>query len=154
VKELLRGLSAQLDQQQLLAALTNASTASVIITALGHHAEEALRRRQWCMPTLLPPPPPAPAAAEAGGGATPLAASPAGATKQRGKGAAIAGSGSDGGLPSPPVLPALEVAAMWPYWLDGSDPSTARNSYCLGGMVLLTGPNMAGKSTLLRCAAS
>ncbi len=128
VKQLLRGLSAQLDHGQLLAALTNASAASVIVTALGHHAEEVLRRRQWCLPTLLPPPAPA-AAAPAGAGAP---------------GSSAGSAGSDG------LLPPLEVSGMWPYWLDGSDPATARNSYSLGGMVLLTGPNMAGKSTLLR----
>jgi DNA mismatch repair ATPase MutS len=39
---------------------------------------------------------------------------------------------------------------MWPYWLDGYSARTMRNSFSLAGMFLLTGPNMAGKSTVMR----
>ena len=46
----------------------------------------------------------------------------------------------------------LRLDGMWPYWLGGpggNDP-VARNSFEMSGMFLLTGPNMAGKSTMLR----
>ncbi|PRW39283.1 mitochondrial-targeted muts 1 [Chlorella sorokiniana] len=50
----------------------------------------------------------------------------------------------------------FEITDMWPYWLDGWDPSSVHNSLSLDGMALLTGPNMAGKSTILRsvCAVA
>ncbi|CAL8466240.1 g5776 [Coccomyxa elongata] len=46
--------------------------------------------------------------------------------------------------------PALQVQDMWPYWLDGRAPSTVRNTFDIDSMLLLTGPNMAGKSTVMR----
>ncbi|EIE20036.1 hypothetical protein COCSUDRAFT_58259 [Coccomyxa subellipsoidea C-169] len=46
--------------------------------------------------------------------------------------------------------PAMQVEGMWPYWLDGAAPSTVRNSFAMNSMLLLTGPNMAGKSTVMR----
>ncbi|PSC73121.1 DNA mismatch repair mitochondrial isoform X1, partial [Micractinium conductrix] len=48
------------------------------------------------------------------------------------------------------------IDSMWPYWLDGWEHSTVHNSLDLQGMALLTGPNMAGKSTILRsvCAVA
>jgi hypothetical protein len=143
VRDLLRGLSSSLDSSQLLAALANASMASVIITALGLHVEEALRRRQWSMPLLLPEPAP-----WAGAGAAAGAASSRGMTAS-GNGSSSSGVGSSASSSSS-VQEALHVEGMWPYWLDGSDPATARNSHSLSSMVLLTGPNMAGKSTVLR----
>lgn len=36
------------------------------------------------------------------------------------------------------------VKGLWPYWLEGSNTETVRNTFDLDGMVLLTGPNMAG----------
>jgi hypothetical protein len=53
----------------------------------------------------------------------------------------------------------FKVDGMFPYWLGGTggiDPSTIKNSFEMEGMFLLTGPNMAGKSTLLRstCAVA
>ena len=51
---------------------------------------------------------------------------------------------------------ALEVTDMWPYWLQarGGDDSTVLNSFSLSGLYLLTGPNMAGKSTVLRATTA
>ncbi|BDA51431.1 probable DNA mismatch repair protein MutS at C-terminar half [Coccomyxa sp. Obi] len=46
--------------------------------------------------------------------------------------------------------PALQVQGMWPYWLDGRAPSTVPNTFDIDSMLLLTGPNMAGKSTVMR----
>lgn len=53
----------------------------------------------------------------------------------------------------------LHIKDMWPYWLGGPggmDVGVVKNSLDLGGMVMLTGPNMAGKSTILRstCAVA
>ncbi|CAD7705187.1 unnamed protein product [Ostreobium quekettii] len=50
----------------------------------------------------------------------------------------------------------MVVEEMWPYWLDGLSMRTVRNTFELSGMVMLTGPNMAGKSTVLRsvCAVA
>ena len=44
----------------------------------------------------------------------------------------------------------VQVEGMWPYWLDGLSQGTVRNSFALTGMVLLTGPNMGGKSSVMR----
>ena len=50
----------------------------------------------------------------------------------------------------------LKLDGFWPFWMDGASPSTVKNSVNMDKMVLLTGPNMAGKSTVIRsmCAAS
>ena len=44
----------------------------------------------------------------------------------------------------------MQVEGMWPYWLDGLSQGTVRNSFALAGMFLLTGPNMGGKSSVMR----
>jgi hypothetical protein len=49
---------------------------------------------------------------------------------------------------------AFSVRGLWPYWMPGSQPSTVKNDVALQGMMLLTGPNMAGKSTVLRSLAA
>ncbi|DBA98847.1 TPA: hypothetical protein ACH3X1_014607 [Trebouxia sp. C0004] len=50
----------------------------------------------------------------------------------------------------------MKVEGMWPYWLDGHATNTVKNSFDMSSMYLLTGPNMAGKSTILRsvCAVA
>lgn len=40
----------------------------------------------------------------------------------------------------------IDIENFWPYWLDGQAPSTVKNSLNLNSLVLLSGPNMAGKS--------
>ena len=47
---------------------------------------------------------------------------------------------------------ALELRAGWPYWIDKG--AAVPNDLSLNGMTLLTGPNMAGKSTIARTIAS
>jgi predicted GIY-YIG superfamily endonuclease len=53
----------------------------------------------------------------------------------------------------------FKLRNSWPYWLGGPgalDPRVAKNSFEMNGMFLVTGPNMAGKSTMLRstCACA
>lgn len=46
----------------------------------------------------------------------------------------------------------LEIHRFWPYWMKKE--SSQLNSISLKGMVVLTGPNMAGKTTILRSVAT
>eukprot|EP00899_Mesostigma_viride_P008353 jgi/Mesvir1/17519/Mv08772-RA.2 len=51
----------------------------------------------------------------------------------------------------------LHIAGMWPYWMDVLGESvTVKNDIEMSGMYLLTGANMAGKSTVTRsiCAVA
>lgn len=49
----------------------------------------------------------------------------------------------------------MELTGLWPFWKDALNPSTVRNDLVLDHKaVLLTGPNMAGKSTVLRSVAA
>lgn len=64
-------------------------------------------------------------------------------------------------LPPPPSAgggeqtTSLTIDGMWPYWMDARDPKLVKNSInAMQGMYLLTGPNMAGKSTVLRSVAA
>eukprot|EP00798_Chlamydomonas_sp_ICE-L_P002646 gene2646-5023_t len=47
-----------------------------------------------------------------------------------------------------------ELKGLWPYWRSVSAPDTVKNDLVIDRMLLLTGPNMAGKSTLLRSVAT
>jgi DNA mismatch repair ATPase MutS/predicted GIY-YIG superfamily endonuclease len=47
---------------------------------------------------------------------------------------------------------ACQFINLWPYWIDRSD--AVANSFNMTGLWLLTAPNMAGKSTILRSSAS
>ena len=60
----------------------------------------------------------------------------------------------DGG--GDPAERTLELDNFWPFWMESTDNSTVKNSVKIDKMVLLTGPNMAGKSTVIRsiCAVS
>lgn len=40
---------------------------------------------------------------------------------------------------------ALRLDGVFPYWMEGDHPNTIRNTISLPGMMMLTGPNMAGK---------
>jgi hypothetical protein len=56
-------------------------------------------------------------------------------------------------------IASLRIEECWPYWLGGvggNDAQVVRNSFDMDGMFLITGPNMAGKSTILRttCAVA
>jgi DNA mismatch repair ATPase MutS len=42
----------------------------------------------------------------------------------------------------------MEVEGLTPYWMDRA--VSVGNSFCFGGIFLLTAPNMSGKSTLMR----
>ena len=49
----------------------------------------------------------------------------------------------EGGRPQGP--PRLEVKGVWPYWKDKLAHDTVRNDLVVDRIILLTGPNMAGK---------
>jgi len=55
-----------------------------------------------------------------------------------------------------PGLTRLSLDGLFPFWMDLGDPDTQANDVRIDGFVLLTGPNMAGKSTISRsiCAAA
>eukprot|EP00873_Tetraselmis_striata_P014384 jgi/Tetstr1/434648/TSEL_023739.t1 len=55
--------------------------------------------------------------------------------------------------PTPGRRP-LELRHAWPYWMNRLDSTTVLNSVSCNSMLLLTGPNMAGKSTVLRTVAA
>lgn len=123
------------EQLQLLAdrlkvhlpVLVSSCTLAVVASALDAHVREA-QRRGWELPNLAY----GPDAAVVTSGAAPAASS-------------STGSGGDSGQ--------LLIKNMWPYWLDRA--SAVHNSYePTEGMFLLTGPNMAGKSTVLRSTAA
>jgi DNA mismatch repair ATPase MutS len=47
---------------------------------------------------------------------------------------------------------ALDLKGLSPYWLDRSSTDVQANDLYLEGVILLTAPNMSGKSTLMRSA--
>ena len=47
---------------------------------------------------------------------------------------------------------ALKFLDLWPYWMDVA--SAVSNSFEVRGLYILTSPNMAGKSTLMRSTAA
>jgi hypothetical protein len=49
-------------------------------------------------------------------------------------------------------VPACQFEEMWPYWIKHKHAK--KNSFDLSGMWILTAPNMSGKSTIMRSAAS
>ena len=46
----------------------------------------------------------------------------------------------------------MELKGMWPYWKERNE--AVKNDLVLDRTILLTGPNMAGKSTVLRSIAA
>ena len=66
-------------------------------------------------------------------------------------------------LPAVAAEGELSLRRLWPYWMprpsavytgSTSTDDTVSNDFVTDGMVLLTGPNMAGKSTLIRAACT
>jgi DNA mismatch repair ATPase MutS len=53
---------------------------------------------------------------------------------------------------TPHTTSAAVFVNLWPYWMESN--SAVANSFSLDGMLLLTAPNMSGKSTLMRSAAA
>ncbi len=69
---------------------------------------------------------------------------------------ADADAGGGAGAESRAGSRSLTLNEFWPFWMDRKSPATVKNSVHMDKIVLLTGPNMAGKSTVIRsmCAAS
>jgi DNA mismatch repair ATPase MutS len=53
---------------------------------------------------------------------------------------------------TPDTASAAVLNGVWPYWMESN--SAVANSFSLDGMLLLTAPNMSGKSTLMRSVAA
>jgi hypothetical protein len=53
---------------------------------------------------------------------------------------------------TPHTTSAAVFKNLWPYWMERN--SAVANSFSLDGMLLLTAPNMSGKSTLMRSTAA
>lgn len=57
-------------------------------------------------------------------------------------------------LPDGDTMSPLSVEGMVPFWMRLDGAETVPNTFDIDGLVLLTGPNMAGKSTILRSLAA
>lgn len=57
-------------------------------------------------------------------------------------------------LPEGDTASPLSVEGLVPFWMRMDGAETVPNTFDLEGLVLLTGPNMAGKSTVLRSVAA
>ena len=110
-----------------MAGLVSAATFSTIGCALDAHAREAAARG-WGLPRLV----------GVGG-------------EKGGNSGSGGGSGDDDGGKNPRQS-AIAITDFWPYWKERRDSEA--NSIDLRSMALLTGPNMAGKSTVLRSVAA
>lgn len=55
-------------------------------------------------------------------------------------------------MPSDGAEDSFLFESVWPYWMDASNSKS--NTFELNGMVLLTAPNMSGKSTIMRSTAA
>jgi hypothetical protein len=125
----LRECAAELEREGL--ALVAACHFSVAALALAHHAAHAGVGRGWAVPEPL-------LLQEAGGGG--------------------------GNSPPPPPRAAsllrpdapIRLRGLWPFWMEKPGPGrrTVANDVDLDGVMALTGPNMAGKSTVLRSVAA
>lgn len=137
----------------LLHPVGTAASASILLQALMLHVEHGVRNG-WTMPQLT-----GPHRGDGGGGGV------------------FGGCGVSGGSDAADCL-SLVLRGVWPYWMKppraasgsggvvtggggsigggGGDQQAVPNDIELRGMALLTGPNMAGKSTALRtlCAAT
>ncbi|KAK9800180.1 hypothetical protein WJX73_004187 [Symbiochloris irregularis] len=137
--------------------LMGASNLSVIMTALLAHVQKAHFQRCWTLPQYAGEPL-APAQAPALGPTS----TPAPASTTGGPASAHAPAAQQGTQAAPAHAPSpaqgdrlrLQVHEMWPYWMDPKRDSTVRNSLDTNSIILLTGPNMAGKSTVLRSTAA
>ncbi|KDD72758.1 MutS domain V, partial [Helicosporidium sp. ATCC 50920] len=144
VADQLRALAG--DLQPRLAALTSAATLALVAVALERHVSEALRLG-WCFPELVH-----------GVSASGCASEEQGGGEGMGDETPTPGSRDEAPTPGSTPLPGsendLSFQGLWPYWLDGRAASTVPASFDLSGAFLLTGPNMAGKSTTLRSTAA
>lgn len=152
---------------------------SAALHALTLHSQEA-SRKGWCLPELVEFPCPAIAPPGGIGASSPSNAAsrqPHGATAEevqpRDKAAETSGANSIGHCEEVPrPFPLLIAEGLVPYWLSLSSGSSSSNrgsgssggggtsgvgndvALSAGELVLLTAPNMSGKSTLMRSLLS
>ncbi|KAI3431602.1 hypothetical protein D9Q98_004652 [Chlorella vulgaris] len=146
VRQHLRDLAREL--QAVQTELVCGATMSVAAAALDAHTREA-RRRKWSLPTLAHDTSYVPAA-EAG--TAPWEPQAQQHAQQHAQQQVQQHTAQQLALEPAP----FEMVEFWPYWLDTWAHATVHNTLNLEGMALLTGPNMAGKSTILRsvCAVA
>jgi hypothetical protein len=124
----LRELAARLEPALLV--LATASDFSVLMQALAQHVGHA-GRMGWRLPQLAP------------------SGTADSAWQWKGHGCAVAPEAAAGGEAACGAAGQedrqMVLRGMWPYWMDGRQGRTVTNDIELGGMALLTGPNMAGE---------
>jgi hypothetical protein len=131
--------------QPKLTQLVAAATFAVVASALDAHVREAARRG-WALPQLTFSPD--------------VVRKKPSSTLSSSTSAAYTNNNSSNSTTNDFFSNSVfKVDGMWPYWLGGTGGlhhETIKNSFHMEGMFLLTGPNMAGKSTLLRstCAVA
>lgn len=153
--------------QPALPQLVSAAHVSIIATALISHTETALRQG-WTLPQLQPVSGSSNGAHGRAADGAPPAPPPSSSTSKGKRWPPQQAAVAVANVPPPTATSSLEPAAdsspsssfvirdMWPYWLPRDGRSTVLNSFDLDAMFLLTGPNTAGKSTVLRstCAVA
>jgi uncharacterized membrane protein YgcG len=122
------------DLQPRQHALGLAAEFATIAAALDGHTREATRRG-WCLPTHKFDAGFDPAAADADAAASADGSSSSGDGSGAEGGSDGSGStttscsGSSGGATGSGGGGSIELTGLWPYWLDGSNPGTVRNSF-------------------------
>jgi hypothetical protein len=101
---------------------------SIIARALIDHVDEA-KRRGWCLPSLVQ-------------------------TDQKNinKHTDVRADESEAAAGEASLIMRMELQGLWPYWKQKEE--AVKNDLVLERTILLTGPNMAGKSTVLRSIAA
>ncbi|KAK3264318.1 DNA mismatch repair ATPase msh1 [Cymbomonas tetramitiformis] len=147
VAEQLRCLAGRLEGH--LPELVGAAVFGMVVRALVGHVNEALRRR-WTLPELGPEPATGESKFIEEIAASELAAVEVASAEEFDEALVAAAAAASSGGSDSSGRGLWRVEGVWPYWMDGNAPSTVLNSVESDGMILLTGPNMAGKSTIAR----
>eukprot|EP00775_Hariotina_reticulata_P013292 gene13292-13422_t len=133
--------------QQYRAELAAAVQLGIVTSSIVNHAQAA-RHAGWTVPLVGP------------GEQQQLTAG--GGDMDNSGSSTLGGSGSSSDARSSTVAGETVVVdpgrfflrGVWPYWMSCKASSTVSNDVTLQGFMLLTGPNMAGKSTVLRAVAA
>ena len=130
VEGVLRGLCSELLHLQM--GIIHISNWALVLQATYGHAVQA-RRQGWCLPILV---------------SFPSAPSSSGGKDKADEAPAALAAVSETGAEAP--AGAFVAKGMSAWWMDRRNPSTVLNDIALEDIILLTAPNMSGKSTLMR----